>query len=81
MCLLPPMCLFCRHYNQESADGEPDCAAFDEIPDAIFVGDFDHRRPFPGDKGVRFELEPALAGDFDEVMAVRRQILEQGLVR
>lgn len=76
MCLLPPMCLFCRHYNQDSRGDEPDCSAFVEIPDDIFHGDFDHRRSFPGDNGVRFELISELADDFAEVMSIRRQMLK-----
>ncbi len=75
MCLLPPMCLFCRHYQPESAEHEPDCSAFAEIPDIIFRGDFDHRQPFPGDRGVRFELLPEHASDFAEVMEIRAQLV------
>ncbi len=36
------------------------CAAFpDGIPAAIYVEGFDHRHPYPGDGGVRFELDRA----------------------
>ena len=34
------------------------CAAFPEsVPRDIFPGGFDHRRPYPGDGGVMFELK------------------------
>lgn len=76
MCLLPPMCVFCRHYNENVGADEPDCAAFTEIPDAIFRGDFDHRQAYPGDGGVHFELNPEHAGDFEEVMEMRARVAE-----
>lgn len=61
-----PMCLSCVHYDQTTpADigSRPKCAAFPEgIPDAIyFDGRVDHRGPWPGDKGIRFEQDPLRA--------------------
>lgn len=50
-------CLACRHYLDDGT-----CAAFpDGIPDAILLDGFDHRRPFDGDGGIRYEptQEPA----------------------
>ncbi|GAB2449695.1 hypothetical protein [Streptosporangium sandarakinum] len=36
----------------------PYCDAFPEkIPDAVFLGGFDHREPYPGDGGIRFLLK------------------------
>lgn len=75
MCLLPPMCLFCRHYNQDSGHDERDCSAFVETPDDIFRGYFDHRLAYPGNGGVCFELISEQADDFAEVMSVRQQLL------
>jgi hypothetical protein len=53
------MCLWCKHFgDHRTAEGflEISCAAFPtEIPDEIFEGDFDHREPYPGDNGIRFE--------------------------
>ena len=46
-------CEVCRHYW-----GDGKCDAFpddDGIPTAIIRGDHDHRKPFKGDNGVRFE--------------------------
>ncbi len=77
MCFLPPVCVFCRHYNVGAGPGEPDCVAFAEIPDPIFRGEFDHRRPFPGDNGTRFELEPAFEADYAELEAVREELSAQ----
>lgn len=35
---------------------DPNCDAFpDGIPRAIFFEYFDHRKPYPGDRGIRFE--------------------------
>ena len=35
----------------------PYCDAFpDGVPDAIFLGGFDHREEYPGDGGIRFVL-------------------------
>ena len=74
MCLLPPPCLFCRHYRPDAAVDEPDCDAFEEIPEAIFRGHSDHHDPYPGDGGVRFLLDEALAEEFREVNGLREEM-------
>ena len=74
MCLLPPPCLFCRHYNDEAGIDEPDCSAFDEIPDEIFRGRCDHFEHYPGDGGVRFDLNPEMAEEFEEVNELRSEM-------
>jgi hypothetical protein len=49
--LYSPVCTFCRHLREPRR-----CDAFpDRIPDAIWEGQHDHREPFPGDRGIRFE--------------------------
>ena len=52
-----PMCLTCRHFHD--ADDEATsltCDAFpDGIPEAVLTGEHDHRDPYPGDRGVRYE--------------------------
>jgi hypothetical protein len=50
-------CLECRHYQ-----GSWTCEAYQEegaIPDEIGTGLHDHRKPFPGDHGVRWERLPS----------------------
>jgi hypothetical protein len=48
----PVGCTYCRHLH---ADWRA-CAAYPAgIPLPILSGDFDHRHPLPGDRGIRFE--------------------------
>lgn len=50
-----PMCLFCKHLI-ETLEGRDVCRAFPGgIPDEIYLDYYDHRKEFPGDKGIRFE--------------------------
>jgi len=54
-------CGACKHYDSGNRPvGEPaTCKAFpDGIPRKILIEGFDHRKPFKGDNGIRFELAP-----------------------
>jgi hypothetical protein len=77
LCFIPPDCLFCRHYYRDGPAEGPDCAAFDEIPDPVFRGELGHLDPLPGDRGLRFELDPELADEYAEVAALRAEIQAQ----
>ena len=44
-------CDGCRHRRP----GTLGCEAFDVIPAAILLGRHDHRTPYPGDGGIRYE--------------------------
>jgi hypothetical protein len=47
-----PLCLECERFVDDLDNWH--CPAFPEgIPDEIIMG-FDHRKEFPGDKGIRF---------------------------
>ena len=51
------MCVSCRHFKSDWT-----CKAFpDEIPRDIVFEHFDHRKPYPGDRGIRFEPVDARA--------------------
>lgn len=43
-------CSFCKHYIKGYS-----CRAFDDIPERIWIGQNRHNKPYPGDKGIRFE--------------------------
>lgn len=76
-CIIPPACVFCRHYHRECNDQDtelPSCDAFVAIPEEIFMGRFDHSNAFPGDNGVRFSLIETEREDFLELNAVRGEL-------
>lgn len=60
-----PMCYSCVH---QSNDGLA-CDAFPAgIPLVILDSEFDHRLPYTGDNGVRFEQDPGLpVPDFEQL--------------
>ena len=77
VCLIPPACVFCRHYHHERNDRSteiPSCDAFEAIPDEIFMGRFDHGDAFPGDNGVHFSLIEAERDNFVELNAIREEL-------
>lgn len=52
--LIVNQCVLCKHL-QNSQDWSC-CSVFPHgIPRVIFYNEFDHRKPYPGDKGGRFE--------------------------
>jgi hypothetical protein len=54
---LETLCSGCTFYRRaKSRSARPTCAAFPGgIPTEIQPGGFDHRKPYPGDHGIRFE--------------------------
>ena len=59
-------CVTCRHYRPGMT-----CDAFPiGIPSVILTGERDHRQPFPGDKGIRWEpaegVDPDILEEGDE---------------
>ncbi len=55
-------CLTCKHYR-----GLWECEAFpDGIPEVISSGDHDHREPFKGDNGIRWEAADQQAQELRE---------------
>ena len=59
MQVVPPMCGSCVHKHPSRPEIPVTCAAFPEgIPHTIFYEGADHRRPYPGDRGIRFEQDP-----------------------
>ena len=52
------LCARCRHLDR-ARKGAPTCAAFPSgIPMMILTNRHDHRKPYPGDHGIRFAPLP-----------------------
>ena len=65
MTMVISQCLACRHFNP-SERRKHSCQAFDEIPNAIFLNDQDHRSEYAGDRGIRFEPFSGRHSPFEE---------------
>lgn len=58
-------CIFCKHMHDDART----CDAYpDGIPDDLRYSDlgtntppFDHRKPYPGDNGIRFEIRDEIS--------------------
>lgn len=56
--IIPEQCLRCRHFRRSIfCDAFPDLPG---IPGVILDNQADHRQPYPGDNGIRWE--PAKPG-------------------
>lgn len=59
MSTIIPQCFDCRHFDEDWAIGTDSpyykCRAFEKIPDKILLNEHDHKEPYPGDNGIRFE--------------------------
>ena len=63
MTIAAPQCLWCAHY---STGGYQQCRVFPTaIPDDIWYGEHDHRKPFEGDTGITFKEDPGAAVPID----------------
>lgn len=65
---IPEQCLRCRHFQEEKPGMY--CHAFPispGIPHPILEMYHDHRLPYPGDHGIRWEpREPGIENPFEE---------------
>ena len=75
MMLKPNLCTVCVHASDDLSEDRFVCSAFpDGIPDEIYIGRFDHRDEFQGDRGFRFAPDPGepanqvagILADFDK---------------
>ena len=55
---IEPICIYCKHYNENDIT-KFSCKAYIEgIPEKIINGEHIHTKPFKGDNGIRFENKP-----------------------
>jgi hypothetical protein len=64
MAMAVSLCAMCKHRRDERT-----CDAFpDGIPTEVYF-EYDHRLPYPGDHGIRFEMKDELKGGFFDDLA------------
>jgi hypothetical protein len=64
-----PVCSFCAHGDESGARR---CAAFPGgIPLPIWLGENDHRQPYPGDHGIQFEQWKEAASEASEAATAK----------
>ncbi len=51
---LSPVCTYCKHLNDLVGRS---CKAYPGgVPRAIWLGENNHKKPYPGDHGIQFEV-------------------------
>ena len=64
------LCDICKHRHADTHP--PTCDAFPQrIPLAIRLMEVDHREPYPGDNGIRFELKDGTATTLQRLAKVK----------
>ena len=74
---ISPLCAFCKHrHERDFRKRVPSCDAFpDGVPDVIYFECGDHRKPFAGDNGIRFERREELDADEEEYLGMVFRVL------
>ena len=52
--IISPVCALCKHYSPVEGNIRK-CKAFPNIPLEIWSGEDNHTKPYPGDRGIRFQ--------------------------
>lgn len=68
MTVAATLCLACVHRHGADCDAFPD-----GIPEEILFEGADHREPYPGDHGIRFEVRPGRERDLTEYLLWKAQ--------